>query len=77
MLFNLIRSPSLKSMSYIVDTGIFSLSDVKYNPARTGGCQDQLALDANSREVVGRELRDSSEEATLVIVRVFRARRPH
>ena len=41
------------SRTYIVDAGIFGLSDLKHKPAMTGDCQAQLALDANSREVVG------------------------
>ena len=39
--------------TYVIDTGIFGFLDVKNNPARADNSQSQLALDANTREVMG------------------------
>ena len=46
-------TPDLFLKTYVIDTGIFHILDVKNNPARTDDSQGQLALDANTREVVG------------------------
>ena len=39
--------------TYIIDTGVFGVLDVKNDTAKTGDGQAQLALDADAREVVG------------------------
>ena len=46
-------TPGVFIKTYVIDTGKFGVLDVKNNLARTDNGQGQLALDANTREVVG------------------------
>ena len=39
--------------SYIIDTGVLGILDVKNNTAKSGDSQAQLGLDADARKVVG------------------------
>ena len=39
--------------SYMIDTGVLGILDVKNNPAKSGDSQAQLGPDADARKVVG------------------------